>query len=509
MAELRRSAKVWIKPRRRIVRGHPPREVMAWRECVVSGLRSRVGQGLDTKFMAVLLHAWDHVYTGDGRKRDVVEHYHTHGCSGNDEECLPQMEISIDDVLSQIPVSYSRRSWHGQIRTTSHIIVLEGVGGLFSQNYGGIEAKVQKQYQARRHAAAAEHRRGACTTRPSGASGPAASGALGPAGDLMEASANVQSVTTAQTSDTKACQLAAEEEARCRSVREFLNRPDHFARMLRFQFFIQVFAEARAPALIRAGPPWQAEQWAGLLEGQGHSYRITTARTAAEIIHGQKLVSKLGSGAYEPAAQWYANVSPLQTFAMAARGGASMHDLGYMEQQRYDYKLFSILEDPERQAPVVIKDMARGSHILGALTLGHVATYHDAKALQSRESLAALECDATVAPDSTQEVEQGHASVKRGKTIREETYKEDVEISSAWRMLDSDRNELSTSLAAQVRSVGSDALGLAADRRPENTKTRKHSLWQAWRSLHIHGGRSEDILEVRRGPRGDEGQWCT
>ena len=138
MAELRRSAKIWIKPRRRIVRAvvhrGPPPEVLAWRECVVSCVRARVGQGLDTKFMAVLLHAWDTVYTGDGRKRDVVEHYHTPACGGNDEECLQQMEDSIDDVLSHIPTLYSRRSWHGQIRTTSHIIILEAIGGLLSQN---------------------------------------------------------------------------------------------------------------------------------------------------------------------------------------------------------------------------------------------------------------------------------------------------------------------------------------------------------------------------------------
>ena len=499
MAELRRSAKVWIQPRRRIVRGHPPQEVLAWRECVVSCLRSRVGQGLDTKFQAVLLHAWDTVYTGDGRKQDVVEHYHTPTCSGNDEECLQQCSDSIDHVLSHIPTLYSRRSWHGQIRTTSHIIVLEAIGGILSQNYGGIQAKIEKKAQARRKTAAAEQGRAGCSS--TGASGaPVPAGAKESAGNLLEASINAQSGTGPPTSNTKACQLAAEEEARCRSVREFWNRPDHFARMLRFQFFVQAFAEARSPALIRAGPQWEAEQWAGLLAGQGRSYRVTSAHIAADIIHGQKLVSQLGSGAYGPAANWYTDVSPLQTFAMAARGGASMHDLGYVEQQRYDYKLFAILEDPERQAPVVAKDAVKRSHILGEVAQGHTATYPDAKALQLQESLAAVECDATIAPDSTQTVEQGHASVKRGKTIREETYKEEVEISSAWRTLDLERNALSTSLAAQIRSVGSDAPELAAANlqirsvgrhgpelaaaNPPQRRTRKHSLWQAWCSLY-------------------------
>ena len=472
MAELRRSAKIWIKSRRRIVRGHPPQEVLAWRECVVSCVRARVGQGLDTKFMAVLLHAWDTVYTGDGRKRDVVEHYHTPACGGNDEECLQQLDDSIDDVLSHIPTLYSRRSWHGQIRTTSHIIILEAIGGLLSQNYGGVQAKVEKKAQVRRNAAASS----------SGA--PAPAGATESAGNLLEMSINVQHGAAPSTSDTKACQLAAEEEARCRSVREFLNRADHFARMLRFQFFIQAFAEARAPALIRAGPQWEAEQLACLLEGQERSYRVTSAHIAADTMHGQTLVSQLGSGAYEPAAEWYANVSPLQTFAMAARGGASMHDLGYVEQQRYDYKLFSILEDPERQAPAVAKDAAKQSHVLGEVAQGHTATYSDSKALQSQESLAALECDATIAPDSTQAVEQGHASVKRGKTIREETYKEEVEISSAWRTLNLERHANSTSLAAQIRSVGSDAPELAAASSPQEKKSRKHSLWQAWCSLY-------------------------
>ena len=127
-----------------------------------------------------------------------------------------------------------------------------------------------------------------------------------------------------------------------------------------------------------------------------------------------------------------------------------MHDLCFREQQRYDYRVFRILQDPE-EAEVVAQHAAGKRHILGPLTLGHVQSYSDAKTLQSRESLAALECDATIAPDSTQIVEQGHARVKRGKTAREETYKETVEVSSAWRVLDLERNALSTSVAAQMR----------------------------------------------------------
>ena len=144
MTELRRKAAAWIRGRVRIVHGCPPQEVLDWRGCVSSCLRRRVENGLDTQFETVLLHAWDAVFTGDGRKRDCVEHYHVLSCGGIDQECIGAAADAVADILSKIPKLYSRRSWHGQILTTNHIIVLEAMSGLLSQNYGAIVSRAQK-----------------------------------------------------------------------------------------------------------------------------------------------------------------------------------------------------------------------------------------------------------------------------------------------------------------------------------------------------------------------------
>jgi hypothetical protein len=485
MADLRRKAKTWIPGRVRIVRGHVPKDVSDWRDSVSLCLRRRVDKGLDTKFEAILIHVWDTAFTGDGRKQDCIEHYHTSNCSGDDAECIDRCADAVDDVLSKIPKLFSRRSWHGHIQTTNHIIILEAIGGLLAQSYGVVASRAEKKAVARRNEVGRQ-----AGAAGSGAGEPAAAPEGHSAATLLGATRGVAFAPDI----AKACLLAEEEETRCRSVKEFLGRPDHFARMLRYQFFIQAFSEARAPALIRAGPQWEASEWARVLRKGWRNYRLSDAYVATELIHGQKLVSQLGSGAYEPAAEWYAGTSKMRTFAMAARGGGAMHDMGFMEQQRYDYKLFTILTDQENGAQEVLHDKAAEGHILGAVTHSHLQSYPTLGALQSQESLAALECDALIAPDSTQIVEQGHASVKRGKTIREETYKEDVGLSSAWRVLGLERNMLSTSITAQVQRAASGAQAPAeraasgaqapAAEFPPPRKTRKHSLWQAWCSLY-------------------------
>jgi hypothetical protein len=51
----------------------------------------------------VLLHAWDAVFTGDGRKQDCVEHYHVLSCGGIDQECIG---ASINQHVCQLPARH-------------------------------------------------------------------------------------------------------------------------------------------------------------------------------------------------------------------------------------------------------------------------------------------------------------------------------------------------------------------------------------------------------------------
>ena len=143
MTTFRRRARMWAnRVPIRIYHGEPPEDVVRWRERVMGRFRSRVESGDGSMHEVQLLHAWDVYFTGDGRRVDEVQHYHTNGCARDDNICIDRCRRDgFNIVLKKQPKRYSRRTWHGHIKSVDHIIYWESLHGMLSQNYGDVHAQ--------------------------------------------------------------------------------------------------------------------------------------------------------------------------------------------------------------------------------------------------------------------------------------------------------------------------------------------------------------------------------
>ncbi len=541
MTALRRRSQAWMREHVRVCKGALPEGARQWREAVTAPLRRRIAQGNATKADVQRLHVYDALYTGDGRKHDVVEHYHNEHCSGNDDECVQRCCVEgLRDFLRQAPTPYNRRSWHGHGVTVDHVILWQATHGLLGSNYGAVVDQTKKNL-ARRAAASGGH--------PGAAADPSTNGGHAGVADASAASLFEPGVGGSSSglsaSEMTGARLAQEEEDRCRSVQEYCRRPDHFLRMLRYREFLRAGASVKWPLLVRAGPGWEANQWSKTLSGQEREYRLSAAFDATELLEGMRTFSSMGSGDGVHCRAWYPSggaaglatesaaslaaksssagpVGPpaqdlqqlrVQTFVMAASGGGALYDLGYKEQQRYPQRALHILTDPHEGVDALLHDAERHPHVLDSTTAGHVQSYSTKRQLESTESMSTLECVALVGPDTTQIVEQDHAHVKRARSCREQTYKEDLGFCSAWRVLDSRRHLLDTSSAARLREempgrggvagpavepAGSGGVAGPPAEPAERRKTRKRSTWQAWCSLYGGWVASEKMAAYRR-----------
>ena len=478
---LRVKAREWAAQRFVIRQGSPPVEVVAWREATVGLMRSRLAAGHGTFQEVLMLHSWDTCFTGDGRKTDCVEHYHGPHCACDDEACRRRcLGAGLSALLHRAPQPYSRRTWHGHVRAVDGIILLASVHGLL-RLVGGLPKK-------RRRAVAVVPPGLPLVEQP------------GLAGELFPSREGNSNGMSAQDG-AAAVDAEEDERQRMRSVCSFLEAPGSQKHMLRYRDVMSVYGEARGPVLTRAGPEWDVSQMC-LIEDTGQrAYHPTEASEASDAL---RAAARMSFWQGLPAATVWQTLSPVATFSMLTRAAASLHELVVDEQRHYPFKLWSCLVDADVVADV-LHDAKSQPHVLDPVAQEHLARYPTKEGLVSRESMACLESTCLIVPETTQNVEHGHALVKRGQRGREQTHKENVAIASAMRVLQASRHDvdllvprrwLSTSAGGPrpvARRRTAFVVGRPKAKAAATGRRRKISTYQAWLALakpgHLAGAR--------------------
>ena len=405
LTNLRARVRKFVAKHFEIRQGSPPADVTAWREDCVKLLRSRLSGGHGTEAEVVMLHAWDSCFTGDGRLTHVVEHYHNELCACDDEVCRKRcISAGVEALLKRAPRPYSRRTWHGHVMAVDGILLLSSVHSFLGMVSGLKRRRRPQQQQPREQ--------------------PHVSDGLFP-----DEAAVLQGLPPSQCEGDIARQHH-EDETRLRmlAVTTFLETKDCHSRMLRYRDVMSVYGDARGPVLARAGPEWEISQ---MKLGELRTYHACEAYFASDI---KKAVARLCSGRGLPAVTAWGGLPSGPTFAMLVRGAASLIGLVIEEQEQYPYKLFACLANPDVVDEVLL-DVAERSHMMDPVSKNHVRRYATKESMLSVEALACLESAALVIPETTQNVEQGHAAVKRGQRGREQTHKENLSVASAMRVL--------------------------------------------------------------------------
>ena len=486
MSEFRRQARAWVQSRLRVLPGEPPVEVHEWRQAVMGRFVERVENGGATNMEAVRSHVWQTFFTGGGRRRDRVEHYHNASCAGIDDVCKARCLEGLDDLLQQTPATFSRRSWHGHHTSVDHIICLEAIHGLLSECYGSVVQRAE--------ARAANCRRAVRAKRGGGAPAPAAGaggGAPAPAAGAEGADSLLLGVAGDQPQDGK---YAEEEAARARSVQAYLQDPGHLDMLMQYSSMMGVFASVRAPVLRRAAPAWDAKQASDIAQRGRRAYRLCEAYLAREVERGlvdatELLFTEMSSGRCSTARPAeFCRAGHLFMFSIVSRAGGSLVTLALKEQRRYPgklYRLVSEADDVERRtlAQEIMSDSKAGrGHALDPVSRDHVRRHGTVEELCGAESLAKLESQALFAPDTTSSVERGHSEVKRAQISKEQTHRERLRDASAARVLQRARAQSDTFWVARSRRSGAPAP--VAKQAP---KRRRVCAWHAWMSENAGG----------------------
>ena len=141
MRSFRERVDAWVTKALKVYHGAPPPAVREWRQTMrpllFSGNTTHVSE-------AARQHCWDHVLNGDGRVRDEVQHF----CEG--PACCPKGRqdtltkvlgpYGVGALLSPMPKTFPRRSWHGQCEVVSHVLLIECTHGMLSQSFKTVEA---------------------------------------------------------------------------------------------------------------------------------------------------------------------------------------------------------------------------------------------------------------------------------------------------------------------------------------------------------------------------------
>ena len=505
MTVFKRRVRAWLRRIPiRVYQGEPPEDTVRWRERVIGGFRRRVECGNASMHEVSLLHAWDVYFTGDGRRMDEIQHYHTNYCTKDDELCFARCRRDgFAIVLRKQPKKYSRRTWHGHMVSVDQIIFWESLHGMLSQNYGDVvtqaAARAAHARAARAAAAAAAAAAASSASVPArpdrGVSEPVAPGIAGiEENDLAELLPGV-------AAQARECKYAEEEAARSRTVLSFLQRGDRLRRMLLYRCFMGFVSEARVPVLQRAAPEWDAKQSARLRQEGCRDFRLPAAFRAENLHQALEKISTfvashlhsmvLQSPSYEVGSA----DENLLCFRMGSRAGGALLEMGILEQRRSPFLLHALLgAGGQSQMEVFAEDalMERkySSHAFDGSSAAHIDAHPSIQELTSKESLAKLESQDIIAEETTVLVERGHAEVKRGQGSEERGHTQKLMQDSAMRVIRMLRCEQDLGWAGRLRKAAQSngvPKPMAPRRRPRaqtQKKSRARTAWQAWAHKH-------------------------
>ena len=401
MASFRKRVRKWVKDKLHIIPGPPPARVTAWRMAIRDALFPHLAHGrAPTYSEAARLFLWETLLTGDGRRRDRVEHYEI-GCCRDKAQTRARFmgPHGLKACLTSLP-RFSRKSWQGQEDDVSKILFLELNHGMISNNWA--MERCHAELQARR--VLREHAQNAAAAAAAAAAAEAAAVA-----DTAAAGA------VAAAFATDAGPSPQDDVAAAKSIHEYMQAPHFRDRLIRFALCTQPFSGMKAQILARSEAPWKHRRIVSCA-GEGRRADRPVAMGYESESAAQCLRSL--SGKMHDDATWACMLRSERDpmgyvdWVMLSRGGAITTEIVLREQRRYPWKLFAMLRDPAL-AEDVLEDHEVCPHILDAFSRAHVAKYPSPSALRSSESLHELHAQAAIAAEHTGRRERGHATFKR------------------------------------------------------------------------------------------------
>ena len=418
----------WATSLIRVYLGTPPPAVQEWRQAMRAIL---FNQHTTHVSEAARQHCWDHVLNGDGRVHGEVQHY-CEGvacCPNGMQDTLAKVlgSSGIGALLSPMPKTFPRRSWHGQCEVVSHVLQLECTHGMLSQNFKNLEvaARQRAEKALRRLADERRHRMGLAASQ---------------AQPVDAANVPVQVMQAQVASD-----MAEEAAQRSRDVLEYLLDPAAVPRMVRMRLVLESSRTLKSSMLLQKGLAWEATQCVAASRGCGREYPVVVATSGDHVRQSMASIGDL----WDRPVEWMillgladSQADPALTWRMCSRAGAAMYQLVHLEQQVYPWKLFGILRQADT-AVEVLEDMATCSKILDPVARFHCQKFPTVDQLLGDQSLAELEAMAQLVYGNTSLIEEGHAGCKRDARGREQTHAMRLIDSSAARVLRRSRTEAS------------------------------------------------------------------
>ena len=96
---------------------------------------------VETGSEAARRYAWDTVFNGDVRCDAEVQHYCGPHCCRDIQETHRKLQWAVDALLRPLPQIFPRKSWAGQTRAASHVLILMMVHDMLAENFGSVQAR--------------------------------------------------------------------------------------------------------------------------------------------------------------------------------------------------------------------------------------------------------------------------------------------------------------------------------------------------------------------------------
>ena len=380
----------------RFILGPPPRDVQKWRAQAADVLFRKEPHDL---LSVARKFCWDHVLNGDGRVQGCLIHH----CPGH--ACCPRGEIDAIEkicgphgiqIFLRTPTQFPRKSWTGQWEVAALVTQMELHHGLISHNFAPVAA-LAKQKAEQTLARAEEMLRTSAAAAAAAATGAEAPPDVAPISD--------------------SARWAEENQQRCGDISAFLAASGATLRMCRMLELLIFCRQVKQETLKRHGALWTTQRMhAAMADPSSHPYRDYVVSHAADAPEArqacQDIAHRLTRSTHTLECPDPDDTRGALYWRMLARLGASLHRLVIMEQRRYPWRLFKLLQDPNA-ADAILEDYQSCPHILDPMSLEHLEAFPRADLLRGHDSLAELASMAELITDSTAAIERGHATTKR------------------------------------------------------------------------------------------------
>ena len=86
-------------------------------------------------------YAWSTVFNGDVRCDKEVQHYCGPHCCRDIQETRRKLKWAVDVLLRPLPQIFPRKSWAGQAKAASHVLLLMVLHDVLAENWSSVQAR--------------------------------------------------------------------------------------------------------------------------------------------------------------------------------------------------------------------------------------------------------------------------------------------------------------------------------------------------------------------------------